>query len=49
MKKIVIVLVFIFTIISLNACRSMGPCASIEKQEFNNNQTHVTSSLEVTT
>jgi len=49
MKKIVIVLVFIFTIISLNACRSMGPCASIEKQELNNNQTHVTSSLEVAT
>jgi len=49
MKKIVIVLVFIFTIISLNACRSMGPCASVEKQEINNNQTHVTSPIEVIT
>ena len=48
MKKIVIVIIFVFTIISLNACRSARPCASVEKQEVNNNsQTNIVLSAEV--
>jgi hypothetical protein len=47
MKKIIIVIVFIFAIISLNACKSTGSCASVEKQEINNNQTDISLSTEV--
>ena len=49
MKKIILVIAFVLAIISLSACKSMGGCASVEKQEINNNQTHVTSHIEVTT
>lgn len=49
MKKIILVLAFLLAIISLSACKSMGGCASIEKQEINNNQTHLTSPIEVST
>lgn len=49
MKKIILVITFVFAIISLSACKSMGGCASIEKQEINNNQTHLTSAIEVST
>ncbi len=47
MKKIVIVIIFVFTIISLNACRSARSCASAEKQEINNSQTNIVLSTEV--
>ena len=49
MKKIVLVIAFVVAIFSLSACKSMGGCASIEKQEINNNQTHLTSTIEVST
>jgi len=49
MKKIILVLAFVLAIISLSACKSMGGCASIEKQEIINNQTHLTSPIEVST
>ncbi len=47
MKKIVTVIVFVFAIISINACKSTGSCASVEKQEINNNQTNVVLSTEI--
>jgi hypothetical protein len=47
MQKIVTVIIFVFVIISLNACKSTSSCSSIEKQEVNNNQTDVTLGTEV--
>ncbi len=47
MKKIVLIIVFVFAIISLNACRSTSSCSSVEKQEIDKNQTEVTLSTEV--
>lgn len=50
MKRILFVIVFIMTIISLNACSSTHACVSVEEQqEINKNQTHVISESEVTT
>lgn len=49
MKKIVLIVAFIFAIISLNACKSTGGCVSVEKQEIDNNQTEVTLQAEVIT
>jgi len=49
MKKIVLVVAFVFTIISLNACKSTGGCVSVEKQEIENNQTEITVQNEVIT
>ncbi len=47
MKKIITVIVFIFAIISLNACKSTGSCTSVEKQEINKDQTNIALSTEV--
>ncbi len=47
MRKIVTVIIFVFAIISLNACKSTSSCSSIEKQEINNNQTDVALGTEV--
>ncbi|MCF6348653.1 MAG: hypothetical protein L3J20_10205 [Flavobacteriaceae bacterium] len=47
MKKIVTVIVFVFAIISLNACKSTSSCTSVEKQEINNNQIKVDLSTDV--
>lgn len=41
MKKIVIVIIFIFAMISLNACKSTRSCTSVEKQYLNKANTPV--------
>ena len=47
MKKIVIIFVFIFTIISLNACKSTGSCVSTDNEEINHTQPKAISQVEV--
>jgi hypothetical protein len=47
MNKIVIILVFIFTIISLNACKSTGSCVSNDNEEINHTQPKAISQTEV--
>jgi len=50
MKKIVTVILFVFAIISLNACKSTGSCTSVEKQEIqkiNKNQSNIALSTHI--
>ena len=43
------VLIFVFAIVSLSACKSTNKCSSVEKQEIINKQTKSTSATEVIT
>lgn len=49
MKKIAIVFIFVFTLVSINACKTTSSCSSIEKQENNTTKTEAMVVVKATT